>query len=186
MEKNLEKRMYFFVPYQLTGIQQAIQAGHAALEYARKEGDSAIFQDFVDNHKTWIILNGGTTNSKRDFSGIAKGSLNQIGDLLLENKIKFAYFKEPDLEDALTAICFICDERVWNYEDYPDLKNYILLQDLPDDTPEKNNSFKLIGKESYQELQELFPNLYKSWIKEVMENDKNVFLRELLKGKKLA
>ena len=38
-------------------------------------------------------------------------------------------FSEPDLNFALTAVCFIADERVFNYEDYPeddpeDVDNY--------------------------------------------------------------
>ena len=59
---KLKKRLYFFVPYNISPIQQAIQAGHAALEYAFKYGNTEEFIDFVTNHKTWIILNGGTTN----------------------------------------------------------------------------------------------------------------------------
>ena len=109
--KELELRMYFFVPYQLTGIQSGIQAGHAALEYADKYGSDEEYIIFVREFKTWVILDGGTTNERRDFDGTAFGSLNQIGDDLLKNDIKFAYFQEPDLNDALTAVCFLADER---------------------------------------------------------------------------
>lgn len=188
--KKLEKRFYFFVPYNLSPIQQAIQAGHAALEYARKFKDDPQFIDFVDNWKTWIILNGGTTNSKRNFDAISRGSLNQLADQLslgdgISNGIKMSFFTEPDLEDALTAICFICDERVFNYNDYPDLADYILSIDFPDDTKHKYNSFTIIGK-SYEEIKKLFPDIYEKWIQEVMGNEENRFLREMLKGKKLA
>ena len=125
-EKQLELRMYFFVPYNISPIQQAIQAGHAALEYARKYADAGFFQEFVDYHKTWIVLNGGTTNDQRDFDGVPVGTLNQIGDQLQDNDIPFSYFREPDLNDALTALCFIADERVFNREDYPDFVNWLL------------------------------------------------------------
>ena len=80
---ELEKRMYFFVPYQLTGIQQGIQCGHAALEYARKYWNDIYFIDFRENWKTWVILNGGTTNNNPD----KLGTLNQIHNQLLENEI---------------------------------------------------------------------------------------------------
>lgn len=186
MNENLELKMYFFVPYQLSGIQQAIQAGHAALEYANKATSDSIkkeytqqFREFMKNWKTWIILNGGTTNSHPDYLG----SLNQIQaellvhDAFLDNEpIFFSYFHEPDLEGALTAICFICDERVFNYEDYPDLVDYLISNTLLLD-----DQYKM----SHEELKEVFPKRYGDWEKS-LGGKKNVFLRNLLKGKKLA
>jgi hypothetical protein len=183
-EMELEKRMYFFVPYNISPIQQAIQAGHAALEYARKFKDDIEFIDFAVNWKTWIILNGGTTNSNRDFEGAAFGSLNQIGDSLLENKIHFTYFEEPDLNDALTAVCFIADERVFNYEDYPDFPDWIRIQDFVDEDEKLNSFLSLEGLEP-DKLKELFPGMYPEWVR-LMGGEKNLFLRELLRGKKLA
>lgn len=157
---NLELKMYFFTIYQLSGIQAGIQCGHAALEYAKTYGDTELFKNFVENHKTWIILNGGTTNSSRDFKGEVSGSLNKICDTLSDHDIKYSVFCEPDLENALTAVCFIADERVYNYEKYPDYEDAV-----------KNNMWGGIN--------------YKDWVN-FMGGDKNVFLRELIKGKKLA
>ena len=138
LQKTLEKRMYFLVPYNISPIQQAIQAGHAALEYARKYSDDEDFIDFADNHKTWIILNGGTTNDTQiPETGYYKGSMdNYFGELcswMVEHPkdiIKFSYFYEPDLNDALTAICLIVDERVFNREDYPDFDSYCIIHDM--------------------------------------------------------
>jgi hypothetical protein len=65
----------------------------------------------------------------------------------------------------MTAICFICDERVFNKEKYPDYDYdslYFYLDGMP------------IIKTSYDE-----------W-KEIVGGNKNLFLRELLSGKKLA
>lgn len=189
MEKNLELRMYFFTIYQLMGIQAGIQCGHAALEYAHKFGNSKLFIDFINNWKTWIILNGGTTNIKRNFEGIPQGSLNQIGDELLRNDIDFTYFEEPDLNDALTAVCFIADERVFNYDDYPDFVNWLLdikMTDVGKEQAEKNAPDLWVKLKLYPDLQqEMFPEYYKEWI-EFLGGEKNVFLRELIKGKKLA
>lgn len=182
--KELEKRMYFFVPYNLSPIQQAIQAGHAALEYAHKFGTTEVFRDFINNWKTWIILNGGTTNSKRDFRGIPEGTLNQIGDALLENSIDFSYFEEPDLNDALTAVCFLADERVFNYEDYPDFQEWIKFQDFVNEDEKLNSFISLEGMET-EKIKELFPGMHPLWVRE-MGGEKNLFLRELLRGKKLA
>lgn len=188
-KKELELRMYFFTIYQLTGIQAGIQCGHAALEYANKFGGEEIFINFVRKWKTWIILNGGTTNSKRDLNGIVMGTLDQIGDTLLKHDIDFAYFQEPDLNDALTALCFIVDERVFNYEDYPDFVKWLLDIKMYKETKEeanKNNPELWVRLRLYPELQqEMFPEYYEEWT-EFLGGKKNVFLRELIRDKKLA
>lgn len=188
-EKTLEKRLYFFVPYQLTGIQQAIQAGHAALEYAHRYKNDPDYVDFVENWKTWIILNGGTTNSDRDFTGISQGTLNQIADQLslgdgISDPIKFAYFEEPDLNNALTAVCFLADERVFNYMDFPDFPEWIMSQDIVDEQEKLNSYADLIGKTAH-ELKELFPGMYPVWVN-YMGGAENLLLRELIRNKKLA
>lgn len=158
--EELEQRMYFFVPYQLTGIQKGIQSGHSSLEFVLKFGrynPDHLIWDFIEKHKTWVILNGGTTNDDRDFKGLSVGSLNQIGDDLAENEIDFSYFHEPDLNRALTAVCFICDERVFKkkvYLDYP-ISEFFVMGD------------------------------YEGWVESV-GGEKNVFLRELINGKSLG
>ena len=62
MREKLNYRMYFFVPYNILDIQKGIQAGHVVEQYAAKH-KSAAYDDYVENHKTWIILNGGPTNN---------------------------------------------------------------------------------------------------------------------------
>ena len=172
----MEKRMYFLVPYNISEIQKSIQAGHAALEYAYYYKDDPDTWDFVKDHKTWMVLNGGTTNKTRiDETGLHKGSMdNHLGELCsfnIENpklKIKFSYFYEPDLNDALTAICLIVDERVFNREDYPDFYGWVKEQEVfvrADDT------------ENWQILVDRFTE-------EVGKDI--VFLKELLNTKKLA
>ena len=185
--KELELRMYFFVPYNISPIQQAIQAGHAAVDYAFRYGDSEEFKLFAQVFKTWIILNGGTTNERRDFDGIVMGSLNQIADALAGNDIQFSFFQEPDLNDALTAVCFIVDERVFNKEDYPDFVDYILNIKMYPDAKQAMDAQNIVmlKMQSLEKLQEMFPEYYKEWVRFV-GGVKNVFLRELLKGKKLA
>lgn len=179
--------MYFFVPYNISPIQQAIQAGHAALEYAHKYGETELFKEFVVHHKTWIILNGGTTNAKRDFEGVSEGTLNQLGDQLMDNYIDLAWFHEPDLNDALTALCFICDERVFNKRDYPDFIDYIfdvkMYPVAKENTPEEN--YVRLKMQSKETQQEMFPEYYKEWVR-FIGGVKNVFLRELIQDKKLA
>ena len=52
---QLEKRMYFFVPYQLTGIQKGIQCGHCAEQYGRYNRGDRDYNDYLADWKTWII-----------------------------------------------------------------------------------------------------------------------------------
>ena len=190
MNEELEMRMYFFVPYNISEIQKGIQCGHAALRYARLfSADNPEVWDFVDNHETWIILNGGTTNDQRDFDGKPLGTLNQIGDDLNENGIQFSYFIEPDLNNALTSLCFICDERVFNREDYPDFVTWLLeikMTDAGKEQAEKNSPDLWVRLKLYPDLQqEMFPEYYKEWVR-FMGGVKNVFLRELTQNKKKA
>ncbi|MDD5648822.1 MAG: hypothetical protein PHF86_00125 [Candidatus Nanoarchaeia archaeon] len=174
---ELKKRLYFFVPYNISPIQQAIQAGHAALEYAFKYGNTKEFIDFVTNHKTWIILNGGTTNDSLDNDGYFYGSLNKILDILENNDINYTIFREPDLNDTLTAVCFICDERVFDWENYPDFKSY-LIKTL-------DNFDKTLLKLTLEDLKLLYPIPYNNWYV-LIGGKQNEILKELIKDKKLA
>ena len=181
-ERFLELRMYFFVPYNISDIQKSIQAGHAALEYALKYSDTQEFKDFAGMWKTWIILDGGTTNDQRDFDGIAKGTLNQIADQILESGIDFSFFLEPDLNDALTALCFICDERVFNRKDYPDFVDWLIekfgvTNDALAMVKLKTKAMEILMTER--------PDDYKEWVRFV-GGVKNVFLRDILKDKRKA
>lgn len=185
--KELELRLYFFVPYQLTGIQQGIQSGHAALELALKYGrnnPNHIIWDFIEKHKTWVILNGGTTNSTYDNDGTPKGSLNQISDSLYQNNIEFERFFEPDLNDAMTAVCFICDERVFDRENYPMFKEYLLNNYVDGFSYNMKQEFHSIKYDSLK-LKEKFPVHYREWV-DLVGGEKNAFLKELIDGKKLA
>ena len=183
-------RMYFFVPYNISGRQMGIQAGHAALRYARLfSADNPEVWDFVDNHETWIVLNGGTMNDTRDFEGIAAGSMNQIADDLLANDIQFSYFLEPDLNNGLSALCFLCEEPVFNYSDYPDFVDWLMNMKLNEEgrkQANKKNPELLVRLKLCPDLQqEMFPEYYKEWVR-FMGGVKNVFLRELIKDKKKA
>lgn len=162
-KENLEKRMYFFVPRNISDIQKGIQCGHAVEQYAFKYGDTEVYKDYVQNHKTWIILDGGTTNGHRTAHGEAIGTLNQILDSLVENEIDHGYFFEPDLNNALTAICFLVDERVFNNEKYINIgESFDEFYDLTEQKEEFENFVKLIG------------------------GKKNIFLKNLITNKKLA
>lgn len=99
----MEYRMYVLVLKQLSGIDKGIQAAHACLEYALKYGETNDYRNYINNDKTIIVLNGGTSS---DF-------LN-IYNTLQDANINFGYFKEPDLNNTITAICFLVDKLVYD------------------------------------------------------------------------
>ena len=119
--ESLEKRMYFLTMYNISPIQQGIQCGHAALEYAHEYKDDPEFIDFVENWKTWIILNGGTSTSEDSGS---VGSMEQHLNTIRQLGINYSTFNEPDLNFSLTSICFILDERVFDKKKYPYYKDW--------------------------------------------------------------
>lgn len=116
MEEKLELRMYGLVPYNISPIQQGIQFGHAVVDYGLQHGMTEQYLDWAQNWKTFIILNGGTTNDNPKWLG----TLNQHAQTLGEMNIPTSCFYEPDLGDQLTAVVFIVDERVFNKEKYPE------------------------------------------------------------------
>ncbi len=169
---NLELRMYGMVPYNISPIQQGIQYGHAVVEYGQKikrlstNGD--IFNDYnewANGWKTFIILNGGTTNLNES----RLGSLNQHLQTLQNMGVFCATFYEPDLGDQLTAITFIVDERVFDREKYPDF-----IEPSLDDILCSNRTGSLV-------------NTYQSWVEQFGDDEdtqkKILALREFLHPK---
>jgi len=124
-KKQPELRMYFLVQYNISPIQQGIQALHACVEYQQKYGNTVEYKTWAKKHKTVILLNGGTSN---DGLGFFYGNNQQLGTMemhlidLEKNKIKCAAFYEPDLNYCCSAIAFLVPETVYNKKDYPDFE----------------------------------------------------------------
>ena len=160
MKNKLELRMYGLVPYNISPIQQGIQYGHAVVDYRESlDGHKdmlKLYKKWAKKDKTFIILNGGTTNNNKK----RLGTLNKHLAALKTNKIKVQDFYEPDLNDALTGVCFLVDERVFNREVYPDF---------------------IDGDYSKKQLDKR----YAKWADSI-GGPKNVFLRDFLKGFRLA
>ena len=196
MEEKLELRMYGLVPYNISPIQQAIQFGHAVVEYGQRVkmpislsklslNSSQIYDDWADNWKTFIILNGGTTNYKYNEDGSQFGTLNNHLQLLKEHNVDLAIFNEPDLGDQLTAIVFIVDERVFNRKKYPDFEDWVI--DNYGDLIRSDyytTSFMLAQQIKTSDKKE-DKKVYEEW-KKIVGGEKNVFLRDFLKNFKLA
>ena len=119
-------RMYGLVPYNISPIQQGIQFGHAVVEYGLIYGETPEYQRWAREDKTFIILNGGTTNTSSE----TPGSLNQYVSSLRMLGMKIATFHEPDLGDQLTAGVFLVDDRVWDKETWPDYEEILGEDDV--------------------------------------------------------
>jgi hypothetical protein len=157
--------MYGLVPYNLSPIQQGIQFGHAVVEYAQANFSKGDYQMWAKHDKTFIILNGGTTNSRR-FDGKPIGTLNQHSELLSTKGIVNAKFYEPDLGDQLTAAVFLVDDRVFDREAWPDYDGIYFTNGKPAAHP-------------YHEWKMKFSEDEK-------ESDTIVWLRDWLRNFKLA
>lgn len=171
----LEYRMYGLVAYQLCGtIHAGIQFGHAVVEYQQTvKGLSnleKIYDKWAKQDKTFIILNGGTTNNTAD----KLGTLNQHLRTLTDNGVATSVFHEPDLGDQLTAVVFLVDERVFNRTLYPDFQE----EKLP-------YGVRKPSKKVETELDERNEANYQKWVDKI-GGPKNAFLREFLKPLRLA
>jgi len=177
--EELELRMYGLVPYNISPIQQGIQFGHGVVEYGLKHQDDNLYLNWANNWKTFIILNGGTTNNSTSSSYV--GSMNEHREMLKKNLVEFSEFYEPDLGDQLTSLNFIVDERVFDNKTYPDFMEFL--------KNEYGTSF--IKKEtrylSYEEIIVRFTIAgdYDRWVDSV-GGESNAFLKEWLKQFKLA
>lgn len=118
-----KQRLYFLVMYNISEIQKGIQAGHAQQEYCNKYFETPEFQQWAQHDKTWMVMNGGTSNQ----SGanmynydMAIGSMEMYLEELKLNNIKCAAFNEPDLNNATSAIAFLVGEKSFDKVNYPD------------------------------------------------------------------
>jgi hypothetical protein len=155
----MKYRMYFLVPYNISNIQKGIQAGHCIEKFFNLYRDSDEYKSYFKNDMTWILLNGGTTND-------SFGELNFILKQLEDNDIPHGDFREPDLNNALTAICFLADERVWDLENYPEWEDY--------------DELLRVGGGRFT-----VARTYSEWLDMIGGKD-NLFLRNLIKDKHLA
>ena len=189
-EKKLELRMYGLVCYQLIGIQKGIQYGHTNDQYAahmiefimnwtidlnvrkqhykyaeKSEESLYTYLDWLVNWKTYIILNGGTTNTNPE----RLGTLNKHLQTLRDNGVFCTEFYEPDLGDQLTSVNFLVDERVFLRDKYPDFQFQLKQTDI------LNPNFICDDEK----------NDWETWV-ESIGGKKNLFLRSFLSNFKLA
>jgi hypothetical protein len=194
--KKLELRMYGLTPYQLSGIQIGIQFGHAVVEYGQKmkylgEHNQLLntqYNDWADNWKTFIILNGGTSNhSVNRYSDTEQffGSMEVNLKSLEDNGVEVGTFYEPDLNDMLSGIVFIVDERVFNKKDYPDFSDWLMSSKYAELIRTFDTDVNTIAEYIKNSTNKEDQKAYKEWVN-LVGGDKNVFLRDFLKNFRLA
>lgn len=126
-------RIYCFGNFYLSSIQQGIQALHVLGEMVNKysictvahddhnekvfNGDSpqaTMLADFLVNHKTAILLNGGAQKELDVLYGFFNSGL-----LLEKNEFPFAYFREEEdaLDSALTCVGIVIPFRIYELTD---------------------------------------------------------------------
>ena len=196
MSDKLELRMYGIVPYNISPIQQGIQFGHAVVEYGQKmkylgEHNQSLniqYNDWADNWKTFIILNGGTSNHSvnrysdtEEFFGTMENNLKSLED----NDVEVSTFYEPDLNDMLSGIVFIVDERIFNKKDYPDFSDWLMSSKYSELIRTFDTDVNIIAEYIKNSTNKEDQKAYKEWVN-LVGGDKNVFLRDFLKNFRLA
>lgn len=191
MKNELELRMYGFVPYNISEIQKGIQFGHAIVEYSLENFHTNEYLDWAKYWKTFIILNGGTSNHSANRYHETEeeyvGSMETILETLKENDVKVATFFEPDLNDMLSAIVFIIDERVFNRKVYLDFGDWIMENHysyLQDNMINANKIEKMRKEGYFLNASDKEQKLYSDWVSFV-GGEKNVFLRDYLNPNKV-
>lgn len=116
MQEKHTYKMYSIVLRQLDGINNGVQTAHGVCEYVRKHWKDKDLQQWLNEDKTLVVLNGGTVNDMNEI----KAKFDQEG-------IKYETFEEEDLANLTTSICLLADERVWDRKEYGSVEDYVKL-----------------------------------------------------------
>jgi hypothetical protein len=167
--------------YNISEIQKGIQCYHAGMEYALRYFNDEDFQEWLNNEKTVILLNGGTSSSRRYYEGTMEKHYDYLA---YELKIKCAVFSEPDLNYCMSAIAFLVPETVYDKETYPDFEistpEYKFKGSDFSEFLEKNIDFqKGLKVREYVKIQ------YNNWI-DLIGGESNRRLRVFLQQFRLA
>lgn len=182
MEQN-KWRMYCLVLKQLSSIDKGIQCAHACTEYTNLYQDTDEFQEFIKESKTLIMLNGGNYN---DMMGIKK--------ILEGRNINYSIFYEEDLNNLITSICFLAEDKIWdknNYLKYEDF--YIIASSISTQiTLSKSNLSNIENLPLYNKIYCLFKkyNLDMNKIEnayiDYIGGENNYIIENIISNKKLA
>jgi len=111
MKGEHELRCYTFTIYQLSSIQQGIQAGHAAVELMLKYPRTDVFalnsvNEWAHYWKTMVLLNGGDVSELRDLIMFFSHRDNPYPWV--------PFYESPESLDGIpTSIAMILPERIF-------------------------------------------------------------------------
>lgn len=97
------KKCYIFVHRSLSGIYAGIQAAHAVAEHVYDYHGSDSVIHWTNHHKTMVVLDGG--NSK---------NMERVLETLGWGDEGVSYFREPDMDNMITAIVYIPSDDEMN------------------------------------------------------------------------
>lgn len=101
-----ELRCYTFTLFQLSPIQQGIQAGHAAVELVTHRKDNKLVQDWAKKYKTMICLNGGDVAKLSEWINFFKDKRNRYPWIKFEES-------EASLAGIVTSVAIILPESIF-------------------------------------------------------------------------
>jgi hypothetical protein len=146
--------------YNISDIQKGIQCLHSTVEYQLMYGNDLDYINWSTDWKTVIILNGGTSN-QGEYNINELGSMELNKQFLIDNNIKHACFYEPDLNNALSSICFIVDERMFNNKKYLSFNDFIIgCNYQPNQINFEQEYMKYLNFKNIEELK------FKSWLQQ--------------------
>ena len=129
-------RTYEIVLRHLSGVNKGVQAEHSAKRYIWKYRNEPITEIVMENieNETTIMVDGGTHQD-----------MVEIHKRFEEAGIHHTYFIEPDLNDCMTAITVVADERVWDRKNYKSYMNFAGATEF-NNQGEINRYFALVDK----------------------------------------
>ncbi len=124
-----EYKMYGIVPFNLSMAQKGIQFQHATQRYNNKflftshytSEQYNAFEHWALKDETSCLLQCYGTNDYPD----SLGHLNTISGQLTELGVLVSEFREPALNNSLTAICFLLPKVIWDRRTYPNPGKHI-------------------------------------------------------------
>jgi hypothetical protein len=107
-------RLYSFVNRYLSDIQKGIQTAHLVGELAAKYCNDAMFEEWRDEHKTIIVLDGGDCIKLYDiFKFLSASNPDEMYRYLVG-----CFYEDESLEGALTCVGIIAPIYFYNDEEF--------------------------------------------------------------------
>ena len=146
--------MYCLAERHLSSIQKAIQSAHAIVTFGLNYHEMEEYRQWAEKDQTIVILDGGNVPD-----------LHQTMYKLCTLGWPMAVFAEPDLGDVITAICFLADERIFDYatwgKSYEDYKKLPLTEEnAATHNLDYSEWLAAIGGNKAEDVKELISNLH--------------------------